>query len=306
MSEQRTPRLSYAQLANIPSEYRPEIDPAGRVVRIVHLGIGAFHRAHQAFYTDVSGDWGICGVTQRSAAVVDQLAPQDGLYTLVVRGHEQTKLRLIGAVRAVVFAGADPQGVVQQMADPAVTIVSTTVTEKGYHHDPVSGALQTDDPEVAADLAGRPPRTVVGQLAAAVAARAIAHAPAFTVLCCDNVPSNGEFLGRLVQSFLERSSHPAIALDWLAANVAFPSTMVDRITPASTPADRELVARELGIDDHGAVVTEPFTQWVIENRFAGARPQWEKAGALLVPEVAPYEQLKLRVLNGSHSALAYL
>jgi len=306
VSEPRKPRLSYAELANIPSRYRPEIDPASRAVRLVHLGIGAFHRAHQAFYTDASGDWGICGVTQRSSSVVDQLAPQDGLYTLVVRGHDHTTLRLVGAVREVLFAGAEPRGVVEKMADPAVSIVSTTVTEKGYHHDPVSGALQFDDPEIAADLAGRDPRTVVGQLAAAVAARALAQAPAFTVVCCDNLPANGEFLGRLVRSFLERSSYPEAVLDWLAANVAFPSSMVDRITPASTAADRELVARELGVDDHGAVVTEPFTQWVIENRFAGARPQWENAGALLVPEVAPYEQLKLRVLNGSHSALAYL
>lgn len=306
VSEQRPPRLSYVQLANIPRRYRPDIDPASRAVRMVHLGIGAFHRAHQAVYTDASGDWGIYGVTQRSAGVVDQLAPQDGLYTLVVRDRDETMLRLIGAVRAVVFAGTDPNAVVQKMADPAVSVVSTTVTEKGYHHDPVTATLQFDDAEIAADLAGRPPRTVVGQLAAAVAARAAAQAPGLTVLCCDNIPANGAFLGELVQSFLERSSYPATALAWLAANVAFPSTMVDRITPASTPADRALVAHELGVDDDGAVVTEPFTQWVIENRFAGPRPQWEHAGALLVPEVAPYEQLKLRVLNGSHSALAYL
>lgn len=306
VNRDHTRRLSYAQLANIPVRYRPAIDPASRPVGIVHLGIGAFHRAHQAFYTDVSGDWGICGVTQRSADVVQQLAPQDGLYTLVVRDRDQTELRLIGAVREVVFAGADADRVVEKMADSAVSIVSTTVTEKGYHHDPVSGALQFDDPEVAADLAGRPPRTVVGQLAAAIAARAAVQAPPLTVLCCDNLPANGAFLERLVRSFLERSNHPAGALEWLHANAAFPSTMVDRITPATTAADRDLVARELGVDDHGAVVAEPFTQWVIENRFVGPRPQWQDAGALLVPDVAPYEQLKLRVLNGSHSALAYL
>lgn len=306
MSLDAAQRLSYGQLTNIPARYRPAIDPASRSVGIVHLGIGAFHRAHQAFYTDLSGDWGICGVTQRSADVVQQLAPQDGLYTLVVRDRDQTQLRLIGAVREVVFAGADANGVVDKMAASGVSIVSTTVTEKGYHHDPLSGTLQFDDPEVAADLAGRAPRTAVGQLAAAIAARATAQAPPLTVLCCDNLPANGAFLERLVRSFLERSSYPPRALEWLEANTAFPSTMVDRITPATTAADRELVARELGVDDQGAVVAEPFTQWVIENRFVGPRPQWQDAGALLVPDVAPYEQLKLRVLNGSHSALAYL
>jgi len=306
VSEASLPRLSYAELPVVPSQFRPVIEPASRTVRIVHLGIGAFHRAHQAHYTERCGDWAICGVTQRSSDVVGQLVPQDGLYTLVERGRDRTSLRIVGAVREVLFAGADPGVVVRRMADPEVSIVTTTVTEKGYLHDPVRQILRLDDPEIAADLAGRPPRTVVGQIAAAIAARAVRNAQPLTVLCCDNLPANGVLLGGLVRTFLEHSGHRADVLDWLTEYVAFPSSVVDRITPATTAADRRLVAAELGVRDHGAVVAEPFTQWVIERRFAGARPAWEDAGALLVDDVDPYEQLKLRLLNGSHSALAYL
>jgi fructuronate reductase len=303
-------RLSLAELHRVPAAYRPALDPRQRQVRIVHLGIGAFHRAHQAAYTEDCGDWGSCGVTQRSPRVLTQLAPQDGLYTLLVREGDQARPQVIGAVREVLFAGADPGAVAARIADPRVDIVSLTVSEKGYRHDPATGRLRLQDPEIAADLAGRPARTVIGQLTAGLGARAVADAAPVTVLCCDNLPLNGPTVRSLVLSYADAyaARHaPAEGLPaWIAARVAFPATMVDRIVPAATDADRADVAALLGVRDLGAVVAEPFTQWVIEDSFAGPRPAWEKAGAQFVADVAPYEKVKLRMLNGAHSALAYL
>jgi fructuronate reductase len=266
-------------------------------VRIVHLGIGAFHRAHQALYTEDAGDgWGGCGVSQRSRDVIDRLSPQDGLYSVLVRGPGEESARVIGSVRRLLFAGADPDAVVAAIADPAVRVVSLTVTEKGYRHDPSTGRLRLTDPEIAADLAGRPPRTVIGQVVRGLAAR---QAPV-TVLCCDNLPSNGTTVRGLADDFA------AAAGLRVTCDVTFPETMVDRITPATTPADLETVTRLLGVRDLGAVVTEPFSQWVIEDSFAAGRPAWDKAGAIFTADVAPYESMKLRLLNGSHSMLAYL
>ncbi len=329
-----TGRLGYAVLDEIPRGLRPRHDPRGRKVGIVHLGVGAFHRAHQAVYTEECGDWGIAGFTQRSSAVVDQLAPQDGLYSLLVRGAGEVRAQVIGAIRAVAFAGADPAALVARLADPAVTVVTLTVTEKGYRHDPATGRLRLADPQIAADLAGRPPRTVVGQLAAGLAARAAADCPPVTIVCCDNLPSNGATLGRLVRQYVQhcasahvrhrpggrgtaRDSAMSIAAAvsnsaeddaaaWLAASARFPATMVDRIVPATTDADLADAAGLLGVRDEAAVVAEPDSHWIIEDDFAGPRPRWELAGALLVPDVAPYEIMKLRVVNGAHSALAYL
>jgi fructuronate reductase len=273
----------------------PRAVPSG--VGVVHLGIGAFHRAHQAVYTEDAGDgWGICGVSQRSPAVIDRLAPQDGLYSVLVRGPGEESARVIGSVRRLLFAGADPDAVVAAIADPAVRVVSLTVTEKGYRHDPATGRLRLTDPEIAQDLAGRPPRTVIGQVVRGLAARS---APV-TILCCDNLPSNGTTVRGLADDFAAASDAR------VTCDVAFPQTMVDRITPATTPADLDAVERLLGVRDFGAVVTEPFTQWVIEDSFATGRPAWDKAGAIMTSDVGPYESMKLRLLNGAHSMLAYL
>lgn len=303
-------RLSLAELDRVPAAFRPVIDPRQRRVRLVHLGIGAFHRAHQAAYTEECGDWGGCGVSQRSPRVAAELAPQDCLYTLLVRDGTRSSPRVIGAVREVLYAAADPWAVTARIADPDVSVVSLTVTEKGYRHDPASGRLRLHDPEIAADLAGRPPRTVIGQLTAGLAARSAAAAGPVTVLCCDNLPSNGPTVRGLVQAYAQayaaRHADAAGLPDWIAAQAAFPATMVDRIVPSATADDRADVAAMLGMRDLGAVVAEPFTQWVIEDSFAAARPAWEKAGAQLVSDVAPYEKVKLRMLNGAHSALAYL
>ncbi|MBO0836135.1 MAG: mannitol dehydrogenase family protein [Actinobacteria bacterium] len=285
------------------------MDPRQRHIRIVHLGIGAFCRAHQAVYTEACGDWASCGVTQRSPRVVAQLEPQDGLYTLLMRDGTALRPQVIGSIREVRYAGADPAAVVARIADPAVEIVSLTVTEKGYRHDPATGMLHLQDPEIAADLAGQPPRTVIGQLVAGLAARAAAAVP-MTVLCCDNLPANGATVRGLVLAYARgyAARHAAASRlpDWIAEHVAFPATMVDRIVPAATDADRTEAARLIGLHDLGTTVAEPFSQWVIEDTFAGSRPAWENAGAELVRDVAPYEKVKLRMLNGAHSALAYL
>lgn len=304
------PRLSLAGLIRVPAAYRPAIDPRQRRVRIVHLGIGAFHRAHQAYYTEECGDWGSCGVTQRSPRVAEQLAPQDCLYTLLVRDGADARPRVIGAVREVLYGGADPAAVAERIADPEVSIVSLTVSEKGYRYDPATRRLLLTDAEIAADFAGRPPHTVIGQLTAGLAVRAAAGAGPVTVVCCDNLPANGPTVRGLVldyaQAWAAGSAGPATLPDWIGERVAFPATMVDRIAPATTDADRADVAALLGERDLAAVVAEPFTQWVIEDSFAGPRPAWERAGAQLVSDVAPYEKVKLRMLNGTHSSVAYL
>jgi fructuronate reductase len=262
-------------------------------VGIVHLGIGAFHRAHQAVYTEDAGDgWGICGITQRSATVAERLAPQDGLYSVLERGAGPASARVIGAVREVLTGEATAE----RITDPAVKIVSLTVTEKGYRHDPATGRLRGDDPEISLDLAGRPPRTVIGRLVRGLAGR---EAPV-TVLCCDNLTANGETVRALVEEYCERGGIR------LPCEVSFPSTMVDRITPATTREDLDEAERLLGVRDEAVVVTEPFSQWVIEDVFPAGRPAWDSAGAILTGDVAPYEKMKLRLLNGSHSMLAYL
>ncbi|MFL5863500.1 MAG: mannitol dehydrogenase family protein [Solirubrobacteraceae bacterium] len=304
-------RLSLANVKQLPRALVPRVDPLSLPVGIVHLGIGAFHRAHQAVYTEdavaaAGGDWGISGVSQRTATVVEQLGPQDGLYTLAERDGSGERLRVIAAVRELMWARAQSEAVAARIASPATRLVTLTVTEKGYHHDPATNRLRLDSPDVAADLADGGSRTVVGQVVQGVARRRADDAGPLTVLCCDNLPDNGHVVSRLVFDFVAHSARADGLGDWIAANVRFPSTMVDRITPATTDADRARIAAALGARDDGAVVTEPFTQWVIEDDFAAERPAWERAGAIVTADVRPYEQIKLRLLNGAHSALAYL
>ncbi|GAA1655147.1 mannitol dehydrogenase family protein [Kribbella alba] len=296
-------------LANLPKEHAPAVDPRELTVGIVHLGLGAFHRAHQAVFTEqavvATGDtrWGICGVSQRSAAVRDQLAPQDGLYSVLTKGRDSPSIRAIGSIREVLTAPEDPDAVVARIADPQVAVVTLTVTEKGYRAA-AGGGLDLTDPEIQADLTGRSPRTVVGQLAAGLARRTETGAGPLTVLCCDNLVANGSLLRRLMEEYAAAASVPGLAEQLDAAK--FPSSMVDRIVPATTDADREEAAGLLGVRDEALVVAEPFIQWVIEDDFAGPRPAWEQAGAVLTHDVAPFEQAKLRMLNATHSMLAYL
>ncbi len=307
-------RLSRAALPHLARNVvRPGHDPAALRTGIVHLGAGAFHRAHLASYTDtvLARDlrWGILGASLRHADVRDALVPQDCLYALALRGGTDHAPRVIGAHTGLVVAPEDPASLVARMAAPEVAIVSLTVTEKGYCRV-AGGDLDMAHPDIAADLAAarsgsaKTPRSVPGFLAAALAARRRADIPAFTVLSCDNLPHNGAALRRVVSQFATLMDPDLGA--WIAEAVAFPSAMVDRIVPATTASDRVEISTALGAEDAWPVVAEPFTQWVLEDRFPLGRPAWEEAGATLAADVRPWEEMKLRLLNGSHSAIAYL
>jgi fructuronate reductase len=288
----------------------PGYDRSALAPGIVHLGLGAFHRAHQAVYTEAvlaAGDlrWGIVGVSLRHGDTRAALAPQDHLYTVAQRDAGGERLQVIGALMASLVAPDSPAAVLAAMADPRCHVVSLSVTEKGYCHDPASGALQLDHPDIVHDLAHPDaPRSALGFIVRALARRRAGGDPPFTVLSCDNLPSNGNTTRALVLA-LAHAVDPALA-SWIASGGAFPNAMVDRIVPKTTADDRAHVAQLLGADDAWPVMTEAFSQWVIEDDFAGPRPAWEDAGATLVRQAEPYEHAKLRMLNGSHSTLAYL
>ena len=276
---------------------------------IVHLGTGAFHKAHQAVYTDAAlaksgGDWMITGVSLRSADVANALNPQDGLYTLLVRGPEGVAPRVIGSIARVLVAPQDPAAVLETLAAPATKVVSLTITEKGYGLDPATGGLDRSFAPVAADLATpERPQSAVGFIVEALRLRRERGLGGFTVLCCDNLPNNGKVVRRLVGEFAA-ARDPELAT-FIARSVTFPSTMVDRITPASTETTFADTLALTGREDLAAVETEPFSQWIVEDDFVAGRPDWEAGGALFVSDVAPYEKMKLRMLNGAHSMLAY-
>ncbi len=235
----------------------------------------------------------------------ERLVPQDGLYTVIERGPGAERLTVVGTVREVLFAPEDPAAVVRRLADPATRVITLTITEKGYCHDPATGALDQGHPEIRHDLEHpEAPRSAIGLLVAGLERRRNAGTGPLTIVCCDNLPQNGRTLCGIVLAFAGLRDDGLAA--WIERAIPFPSTMVDRIVPATTPEDIAAVARRLGVEDAAPVSCEPFRQWVIENRFAAPRPAWERAGAELVPEVAPFEEMKLRLLNGAHSAIAYL
>ena len=305
-------RLSAAGLERLPAcILRPGYDRVAQRPGIVHLGLGAFHRAHQAVYTDLAlaagdRDWAITGVSLRSAQVRDQLLPQDCLYTVTESDAAGQTTRLVGALRAVLVAPEDPQGVVSALAGPDTQIVTITITEKGYWRAAGAGlALDFAAADIRGDLEpGAAPRTLYGFLAEGLERRRRAGLPGLTLLSCDNLADNGRQLHALLWQFLERRD-PVLAR-WFEAQCACPCSMVDRIVPATTARDLTRLTDTLGQHDAAAVFTEPFHQWVIEDRFAGPRPRWEVGGAQWVSEVACYETAKLRMLNGAHSALAYI
>jgi fructuronate reductase len=281
-----------------PEVTRFDYDRAAQSIGIVHFGLGAFHRAHQAWYTDLamSGGargWGIAGVSLRSDAVARQLAPQDGLYSVTERGSAGDATRIVGALREALLGERDRAAIVRHMATLECHVVSFTVTEKGYARAP-NGSLDFTLAEA----------SFYPLLAEGLAERRSAGLPGLTLLSCDNLPDNGRLLERLVREWLAFREPDLV--EWFEADCRCPNTMVDRIVPATTPTDLDALEGRLGLRDEGAVFAEPFSQWVIEDRFAGPHPGWAKVGAQLVADVAPYETAKLRMLNGAHSAMAYL
>ena len=303
-------RLSSATLSALSSSViRPRYDRNAQACGIVHVGLGAFHRAHQAVYTDDAmndgdRDWGIVGASLRGAEVKTRMAPQDGLYTVRERQGSDSTIRLIGAVRQVLSAPQDAAALMRAIAGPDTRIVTCTITEKGYCRGR-DERLDRESPDLKSDLAAdAAPKTIYGFLGRALSMRKQAGLPGLSLVCCDNLADNGSRLAALLGEFIEETE-PEL-LGWFYDRCRCPSTMVDRIVPATTDADREQTERDIGVRDEAAINTEPFRQWVIEDNFAGARPRWEIGGAQFVHDVAPFEAAKLRMLNGAHSALAYL
>jgi len=277
-------------------------------VRIVHVGLGGFFRAHQAWYTGAAPDaagWGIAAFTGRSHTLADQLTRQDGLYTLVVRGPERDEMSVQQALSEA-RPGTDLQAWFRHMARPEIAVVTLTVTEAAYARAR-DGGLDLDRPDVQADVAsirgGREVTTVPGRLVAGLNARRAAGAGALAVVSCDNLPGNGTATARVVTDLAE-TVEPALAA-WIRDHVSFVTTMVDRITPRTTADDVRAVAEQTGWRDAVPVVTEPFTEWVLSGAFPAGRPAWDAAGARFVDDVHPYETRKLLLLNGGHSLLAY-
>jgi len=281
---------------------------------IAHFGVGGFHRAHQAFYTDAlmdqgrDLDWSICGIGLRpeDRKVRDDLAGQDYLYTLFELGDsDDTQSRIIGSISDMLLAEDSIQAVIDKLASPHIRIVSLTITEGGYCIDDSTGEFMAHLPQIQQDLAQpHAPRTVFGVLCAALAQRRANNTPAFTVMSCDNLPHNGNVARKALLAFAALSN-PDLH-DWIAANVSFPNAMVDRITPMTSNAHRLQLHDQLGIDDAWPVVCEPFIQWVLEDKFSNGRPAWETVGVQLTDDVTPYEEMKIKLLNGSHLALTYL
>lgn len=276
---------------------------------IVHLGIGAFHRAHMAVYIDnlLADDpsWGILGASLKRPDTRQALAPQDFLYTLALRSGSGTSTRIIGSVLDVLDANTQLDELIGKMTDTQIRIVSLTVTEKGYCHDPATGTLDKWHPDIMHDLAHPDsPISAPGLIVRALELRKVAGVSPFTVLCCDNLPANGETTRRIVTQFAALRGKGLA--DYIEREVPFPSTMVDRIVPATTDDDRKAIFEATGFWDAWPIVTEPFTQWVIEDVFPFGRPALETAGAQFVTDVRPFETMKLRMLNGSHSTIAYL
>lgn len=286
---------------------RPHRSKPRRDIGSVHFGPGAFFRAFVADYTDRSdGSWGILGVSLRSAQLRDDLSQQDGVFTAVSLGPEGRHARQIEIMSDVLVAPENPDAVLAALASETISLVTMTITEKGYCHAPADGVLDLAHPDIAHDLANPDaPRSAIGFLVRGLALRKAAGLAPFTVLSCDNLPDNGALTRRLVLDF---AGHIDTELaTWIASEGRFPSSMVDRITPATTQTDIDALIHDAGITDPAMVVHEPFAQWVIEDNFVGdKRPEWDQAGAQFVDDVAPYEAMKLRCLNGTHSVLAYL
>jgi mannitol 2-dehydrogenase len=307
-------KLNEKSLSHLPPNVQiPQYDRHQVTNGIVHIGVGGFHRAHQALYLDnyltetSDHHWGICGVglLEFDQKIRDALRPQDCLYTLVERSPNGDRARIIGSITNYLFAPDNRQAVIAAMVDPKCRIVSLTITEAGYYYIEGTGELDIDHPTIQHDVQHpNEPIGVFGFLTAALNQRCQNGLPPFTVLSCDNLQGNGNIAKKMLTAFAELQD-PELA-KWIAANVTFPNNMVDRITPATTPPDAEMVRDQFGIDDAFPVVAEPFLQWVIEDNFCAGRPNWETVGVQMTNDVHPYEMMKIRLLNASHLLIGYL
>ena len=293
--------------------HKPLYDRSALTAGIVHFGVGGFHRAHQAMYLDRlmnSGqalDWAICGVgvLPGDARMKQVMDSQDCLYTLVVKHPDGTREgRVIGSIIEYLFAPDDPEAVIEKMASEAVRIVSLTVTEGGYNFHHVTGDFNAENPDAIHDLQpGAAPRTTFGLVTEALIRRRERRLKPFTVMSCDNIQGNGDVARKMFTAYATLKDAELGA--WVEANVPFPNSMVDRITPVTTDEDRRAIAEDFGVEDAWPVVCEPFEQWVLEDHFSLGRPPFEDAGVQLVPDVEPYELMKLRLLNASHQGMCY-
>ncbi|KAF2275267.1 NAD(P)-binding protein [Westerdykella ornata] len=310
-------RLNSEALSHLPREVQiPRYDRTNVKHGIVHIGVGGFHRAHLAYYVDCLlsqfdlSEWSICGVGLQpfDASMRDALVPQDYLYTLLERAAEGSTARVIGSITDYIFAPGNSEALISKLAHPNTHIVSLTITESGYYYNENTHELEVEDPNIVADLTtDGPPRTTFGYLTAALGRRFRAGLKPFTVMSCDNLSANGNISRKMLISFA-RLKDPEMAR-WLEAEGAFPNSMVDRITPRTVESDMTFLSSEFGIEDAWPVVTEPFSQWVVEDQFSDGRPPFEKVGVQVVPtfhDVERFELIKLRLLNASHSSIAYL
>ncbi|GAA3406229.1 MULTISPECIES: mannitol dehydrogenase family protein [Pseudarthrobacter] len=308
------PSLKNYTLPDVPGPVsQPAYNRSRLTEGIVHFGVGGFHRAHQAMYLDrlmnagKALDWAICGVGVLPGDVHMKkvMDSQDCLYTLTVKHADGIREgRIIGSIINYLFAPDDPEAVIEKMASPAIRIVSLTVTEGGYNFHHVTGEFDADNPDVVHDLQpGAVPRTTFGLITAALARRRQRGLAPFTVMSCDNIQGNGNVAREMFTAFAALKD-PELG-EWVRQNVAFPNSMVDRITPATTDEDRLTAVREYGVEDAWPVVCEPFEQWVLEDHFSLGRPPLEDAGVQLVADVEPYELMKLRLLNASHQGMCY-
>ena len=280
---------------------------------MVHIGIGSFHRSHQAFYTDTllnrSGktDWGICGVAllETDQRIFNTLVDQDGLYTLMVTEPDgNLNARVIGSIVEYLYAPDNPEAVIEKIADPGIKIITLTITEGGYNFDSATGEFQFAEPSIQWDIKNpENPKTTFGYITRSLKRRRERGIAGLTIQSCDNIQENGHVLKKMLLSFV-RKAEPGLA-DWIESEVAFPNSMVDRITPATTSSDIEKLRLVYGIDDSWPVVCEPFIQWIVEDNYSNGRPEWESVGVQFVKDVRPFEKMKIRLLNAGHSLLGF-
>lgn len=303
-------RLNQSVLDKLPVlVVKPTYNRESLLPGIVHLGVGAFHRAHQAFFTEAvlnkcGGDWGIVGCSLRSGDVRDQMKLQDCFYTLVEKVDEKESFQLVGAISDILVGPEEHQRVIEMMASDNIKIISLTITERGYCHDSQTGSIDFSLDEIAHDLKNlATPVSAIGYLVAALQLRHERGSKGVTLLSCDNLVGNGKVLKQVVLDF-SRSLNPDLS-DWILEHVTFPCSMVDRIVPATTAEDRNRLENILGVRDEAAVICENYCNWVIEDDFACGRPRWEEVGVHFVQDISPFEAMKLHLLNGAHSIMAY-